>query len=192
MNFQTSLFVVFVWWISRTATSPITVQTIPILTRITVSGKMPYPTSNQTVIKKYSSEKPQRMGYRRSTFYRAFCREACKSWLPVGSSIKHPLSCPTGLALRDDGNELDGSFNQLLKLQDKNDPQLLHWIQKKQEKYTCCGVQNKILQPMVSCGKQNNRQNPTGKSWWLFHETLIRHYNNMMNSSFKFWIECPV
>jgi len=52
------------------------------------------------------------------------------------------------LALRGDGDEMDGNFNQLLKLRGEDDPKILEWISKKREKYTCGDIQNEILQMM--------------------------------------------
>ncbi len=53
-----------------------------------------------------------------------------------------------GLALRGDGNEDDGNFNQLLLLRAIDDPSMLDWLQKKRNKYTSPEIQNELMMVM--------------------------------------------
>ena len=48
-----------------------------------------------------------------------------------------------GLALRGDGDESDGNFNQLLKLPE--DEKMIDWLKRKCNKYTSHDIQNELL-----------------------------------------------
>ena len=50
-----------------------------------------------------------------------------------------------GLAIRGDGNELDGNFQQM-KAQE--DPNLAEWLRRKENVYTSPGIQNEIIKVM--------------------------------------------
>ena len=54
-----------------------------------------------------------------------------------------------GLALRGDGDESDGNFLQLLKLQGQDDVMMLEWLQKKCNKYTSHEIKNDLLTIMA-------------------------------------------
>ena len=50
-----------------------------------------------------------------------------------------------GLAVRGDGNELDGNFQQLLLMKAEDDPNLAEWLQRKENVYTSPAIQNEII-----------------------------------------------
>lgn len=54
-----------------------------------------------------------------------------------------------GLALIRDGDESDGNFLQLLKLQGQDDDMMLDWLQRKCSKYTSHEIQNELLKLMA-------------------------------------------
>lgn len=54
-----------------------------------------------------------------------------------------------GLALWGDGDESDGNFLQLLKLQGQDDDMMLDWLQRKCSKYTSHEIQNELLKLMA-------------------------------------------
>ena len=82
-----------------------------------------------------------------SQLSKQFARETEENWkmlLKIISSIKYLAR--QGLALRGDGDESNGNFIQLLKLQDKS---CVDWIQRKCNKYTSHTIQNEILKIMA-------------------------------------------
>ena len=72
------------------------------------------------------------------------------------------LACQ-GIALRDDSEEEDGNFMQLVKLRSSDNPELRKWLDRKKKKYTSPDIQNEllrimgltVLRDMASCVKQN-------------------------------------
>ena len=54
-----------------------------------------------------------------------------------------------GQPIRGDGDESDGNYIQLLTLRGEDDSRTLDWLKRKNEKYTCAEVQNKMLQIMA-------------------------------------------
>lgn len=53
------------------------------------------------------------------------------------------------ISLRGDGDEEDGNFMQLLRLRADDDPDLVAWLQRKQNRYTSHEIQNEILKIMA-------------------------------------------
>jgi hypothetical protein len=53
-----------------------------------------------------------------------------------------------GLAVRGDGNESDGNFQQLLRMKAEDDPNLAEWLQRKENVYTSPAIQNEIIKVM--------------------------------------------
>ena len=51
-----------------------------------------------------------------------------------------------GLALRGDGDESDSNYMQL---RGEDDPKVLEWLKRKNEKYTCSDSQDKMLKVMA-------------------------------------------
>ena len=54
-----------------------------------------------------------------------------------------------GLALRGDGDEVDGNFMQLLKLQAGENPTIKEWLSRKTMKHTSHQIQDEILKIMA-------------------------------------------
>ena len=54
-----------------------------------------------------------------------------------------------GVALRDDGQEADGNFIQLLKLRGEDDPRIEGWIGRKTDEYTSHDMQNELPKVMA-------------------------------------------
>lgn len=54
-----------------------------------------------------------------------------------------------GLPLRGDGKEEDSNFIQLLYLRGQDDPSILHYLQKKTDKYSSHQIQNELLHVMA-------------------------------------------
>lgn len=52
-----------------------------------------------------------------------------------------------GLAIRD-GNELDGNFQQLLRMKAMDDPNLAEWLRRTENVYTSPEIQNEIIKVM--------------------------------------------
>ena len=67
--------------------------------------------------------------------------------LRVLSSIR--FLAREALPLRGHNDDSDGNFIQLLKLQDKEDSDLLEWLQKKVSKYTSPDIQNDLIKLMA-------------------------------------------
>ena len=53
-----------------------------------------------------------------------------------------------GLAIRGDGNESDGNFQQLLQMKAMDDPNLAEWLRRKENVYTSPEIQNEIIKVM--------------------------------------------
>ena len=53
-----------------------------------------------------------------------------------------------GLAIRGDGNELDGNFQQLLRMKAEEDPNMAEWLKRKENVYTIPEIQNEIIKLM--------------------------------------------
>ena len=53
-----------------------------------------------------------------------------------------------GLAFRGDGDKSDGNLQQLLRLQAEKDPNLAHWLKRKENAYTSTQVQIEISKIM--------------------------------------------
>ena len=53
-----------------------------------------------------------------------------------------------GLAIRGDGNELDGNFQQLLRMKAMDNPNLAEWLRQKENVYTSPEIQNDIIKVM--------------------------------------------
>ena len=53
-----------------------------------------------------------------------------------------------GLAIRGDANELDGNFQQLLRMKAMDDPNPAEWLRRKENVYTSPKIQNEIIKVM--------------------------------------------
>ena len=62
------------------------------------------------------------------------------------SSIK--FLCRQGIALRGDGDESDGNFQQLLRMKAEEDPDLAQWMTRKENVYTSPDIQNEVIKVM--------------------------------------------
>ena len=69
--------------------------------------------------------------------------------MPAKNCLQHSLSCTQGLLLRGDGDEDDNNFVQLMKAREEDDTNLLEWMKKNPNKYTCSDMQNEILKVMA-------------------------------------------
>ena len=67
--------------------------------------------------------------------------------MKIVTSIKYLAR--QGISLRGDGDEENSNFMQLLRLRADDDPDLLTWLQRKQNKYTSHEIQNEILKTMA-------------------------------------------
>ena len=70
-----------------------------------------------------------------------------RMFVKIVTSIKYLAR--QGISLRGDGDEEDGNFMQLLRLRADDDPDLVAWLQRKQNKYTSHEIQNEILKTMA-------------------------------------------
>ena len=70
-----------------------------------------------------------------------------RMFVKIVTSIKYLAS--QGISLWGDGDEEDGNFMQLLRLRADDDPDLVAWLQHKQNKYTSQEIQNEILKTMA-------------------------------------------
>ena len=50
-----------------------------------------------------------------------------------------------GLAIRGDGNEIDGNFKQLLCMKAQEDSNLAGWLKRKENVYTSPTIQNELI-----------------------------------------------
>ena len=56
--------------------------------------------------------------------------------------------CRQGLPIRGDGKEVDGNFQQLLRMKAEEDPKLARWLKRKEDVYTSPDVQNEVIKVM--------------------------------------------
>ncbi len=98
------------------------------------------------------------------------CRQYSEQLLERRQCLLKILSCirylgRQGLPLRGRGTEEDSNYIQLLRLRGEDDHRVIHWLQKKTDKYTSGEAQNELLKTMA-------------------HQVLRKISNNLQGTNF--------